>query len=77
MTWACPNCLIDWPEPFCDECGAALNVQDINDERDLWSRRVPPDPTVRDLVDELGPDTAAVAVGVDAVYRAMHPLTAA
>lgn len=22
--WACPNCLREWPEPSCDECGANL-----------------------------------------------------
>lgn len=24
LRWECVNCLVDWPEPYCDHCGAAL-----------------------------------------------------
>ena len=27
IVWTCRNCLRDWREPYCDECGATLNVR--------------------------------------------------
>lgn len=24
LHWECINCLVDWPEPYCDACGANL-----------------------------------------------------
>lgn len=26
-TWTCPNCLRDWPENYCQECGQRLNPE--------------------------------------------------
>lgn len=36
--WSCQNCLREWPEPFCDECGRNLAHDLVNHVNDRGPR---------------------------------------
>lgn len=80
VRWSCKNCLRDWKEPFCQECGHNLMLYPVYERpRRIEAPEPSRVPGVRSAAELLtivrvhGINAALMVATTDAVYAALKP----